>query len=286
MLLNCKDKRLILKIKGILAIVFFISGLTAQNSSSADGQALGFSIIPLVINSGSQPTQINFWVDANQSVAFSLGSTRKDHHLIYTDPNGHLWDTAALSTDSLIAFVSPDPLVVPDAPGAVYNAVVDTPVSGQWTLTIQSSSLLPSSVSTHLQVIYQNKVAAFMTAAKTSLISGQSLPVTMALIDGSLKPKNIQITATLTKPDDPTFLPATVTFLDDGANGDLLANDGTFLSTIQAGAPGNYFLQAQVEGTASTGQFHRTCGLAFKVAPRTARIVGTFKERVIPANPR
>lgn len=286
MLLNYRDKWQILIIKGTLAIVFFISGLSAQNPPSAEGQALGFSIIPLVINSGSQPTQITFWVDANESLAFSLASTRKDHHLIYTDPNGNIWDTAALPTDALIAFVSPDPLVVPDAPGAVYNAVTDKPVSGQWTLTIQTPSPLPSSVSTHFQVIYQNKVAAFMAAAKTTLISGQDLPVTMALIDGGIKQKNIQITATLVKSDDSTFLPVPVTFLDDGANGDLLANDGTYLSTIVSGTPGNYFLQAQVEGMASTGRFHRTCGLAFKVVPAAARIVGTFKERVIPANPR
>lgn len=286
MSLNYKNKMLIFIAKGVMSFAFCISWLNAQNSPSMNGQALGFSIIPLVINSGSQPTQITFWVDANDSVAFALGSTRKDHHLIYMDPSGQLWDTAASPTDALIAFVSPDPLVVPDAPGAVYNAVIDKPVSGQWTLTIQTPSPLPSSVSTHLQVIYQNKVAAFMTAAKTSLISGQELPVTMALIDGDTKQKNIQVTVTLTKPDDSTFLPTSATFLDDGANGDFLANDGTFLSIIQTVTPGNYFLQAQVEGTASTGQFHRTCGLAFKVVPRTARIIGTFKERIIPAIPR
>jgi hypothetical protein len=286
MLLNYKNKTLTCIVKGVMLFAFCISWLEAQNSPSANGQALGFSIIPLVINSGSQSTQITFWVDANDSVAFALGSTRKDHHLIYTDPNGQLWDTAAPPTDALIAFVSPDPLVVPDAPGAVYNAVIDKPISGQWTLTIQTPSPMPSSVSTHLQVIYQNKVAAFMTAAKTSMVSGQELSVTMALLDGGIKQKNLQITAIITKPDDSTFYPVPVTFLDDGTNGDLLENDGTFLSTIQAETPGNYFIQAQIEGTASTGRFHRTCGLVYKVIPKTVQILGTFSQRVVVGDPK
>lgn len=285
MSLNCKNKPLSFVAKGLTAFAFCISWLNAQNLPSMNGQALGFSIIPVVINSGSQPTQITFWIDANDSVAFALGSTRKDHHLIYTDPNGQLWDTAAPPTDALIAFIAPDPLVVPDAPGAVYNAVIDKPISGLWTLTIQSSSTLPNSLSTHLQVIYQNRVAAYMTAAKTSVVTGQSLLVTMALIDGGIKQNSIQVTATLTKPNDLTFAPVTMTFLDDGNNGDFLANDGTFLSIIQADAPGDYFLQAQVEGTASTGRFHRTCGLGFKVVPKSASITGNFQVRPRVAPP-
>lgn len=270
-----------------LSASFIISIVTlqAQSPTSANTQALGFSIIPVTIQSGTQSSQVSFWVDVGDAVGIAIGSTRSDQHLIFTDPNGVVFDTASAATDAFVSWVSPDPIQFPDEPGAVYNSVINKPTAGLWTLFIQPTTPLISSLNTYLQLVYQNKVAGFMMAATTSLVSGKVLPVTMALVDGDIKLKTIQITAQMVNIKDSSIAPMNVTFMDDGTNGDFVPHDGTFTFVVPPQAPGEYYLRAQVEGTASTGRFHRTCGLSFKVANQSVQILNTFKDHAIAFGP-
>jgi hypothetical protein len=108
----------------------------------------------------------------------------------------------------------------------------------------------------------------------------------MAVLDGTNKVANLQISGTLVRLDDPTVPPISVNFLDDGQGADYATGDSIYSVYVTPTQPGEYMLQVEVTGDASTGHFQRSIASGFKIVPKTARIVGTFKERAIPAMPR
>ncbi len=262
-----------------LAAMICAITLLAQAPASVD-KPQGYSRIPIVVGQDAQPITVRFWVDANDSVAFALPSARRDHRLIYTDPNGQIWDTVAPALDTSESWNPPDPTLIPERPGILYHIVVNKPARGRWTLTIQTPSPAAEPLITQLLVFYQNNVAACMTTPKTTLVSGKSLPVTLGLIDGSIKGKNLQITSTLSKEGNPDSLPSKVSFFDDGTHGDPIANDSSYTAVIPTGIAGKFHLEAKVEGFASTGQYQRSCGLDFKVVAQAARFTGNIVQHL------
>lgn len=153
-------------------------------------------------------------------------------------------------------------------------------------LAITSPGALSSLATIPIQINFNNQVAPLIFGGGGTSTLGSNVSFGMAVLDGTNKVANLQINAALLRLDDPTVPPVPVTFTDDGLGADYAAGDSIFSVYFSPTLAGDYMLQIEVSGDASTGHFQRSIASGFKIVPRTARIVGTFKERVIPVNPR
>lgn len=231
----------------------------------------GFSSIPISLELDSRNV---FWIDTNDAITFTLHADRRDLRLVFKDPKGMAWEIAAPSSGT-----------EPALPQTAYGTTIERPVAGAWTLSVISSGPLLDYPITTLQITYANHIHARMSIPKQTFVIGESLPVSLELMDGMARVKNLRTTVTVTKLKDPTVLPTFVIFHDDGSNGDRIAKDGLYTAAIPTEAPGRFRLEAQIEGTASTGHFHRTFELTFKVVPKAAHITGNISQRLLVGTP-
>lgn len=252
-------------------ISFFLFALLGGSLPSPGQEPLGFSSLPIGLNPASRNA---FWIDTNESISLALHANRRDLRLVFKDPKGMLWELAALTSKA-----------DQTSPQTAYGTTIEQPAVGSWTLSVSSADpILDYPVAT-LRITYANRIHPRMSVPKQTFVSGESLPVSLELMDGFTRVKNLQTTVTMTKLEDPAVLPTFVLFHDDDLNGDRIAKDGLYVASIPAETPGRFQLEAQIEGNSSTGHFHRTFELTFKVVPKAAHITGNISQRVLIGTP-
>ncbi len=154
---------------------------------------------------------------------------------------------------------------VTTTPGASYLLTVSNPLPGTWTLEVSESAALSAPLDVLTVTLLNNSTTLVLLGGGDSYPAGNDIRLALVAFDGFTKVNALTITGKLFRPFDPTFTPQSVTFHDDGTGGDETANDGIF---------GTYQVQADVDGTASTGNFHRSAGTELKVVPHNAAISG------------
>ena len=234
----------------------------------------------------SQTVSYSFWVDQTDSFSLSLASVIKNLNIQLVDPKGTIFVFGQTPSDQFQSLIYPDPQMVPDAPGAHYYLNIGSPARGQWALQIVAPNVPNSTLITPFNITFNNQVGSILTGGAASAPLGSQLAFGMAVLDGTNKVGSLQINSILYRLDDPTVLPVPVAFADDGQGADFAAGDLIYSVSVAPTQPGKYMLRVEVSGDASTGHFQRSIASDFKIVPRTARIIGTFKERVIPAIPR
>jgi hypothetical protein len=254
-----------------LAAGFTGLALSAFLGVSPQPMPKGFSSLRVSLEPESRN---EFWIDANDAITLTLPANRRDLRLVFRDPKGTIWEIAAPSAET-----------EPTSDQTLYGTKIEHPAPGRWTLTVISPNPLPDNPVASLQIAYENQVYARMSVPKSTFVSGESLLVSLELMDGINRVKNLQATVTMVKLEDPTALPKFVTFLDDGSHGDRIAKDGLYTAPLPTDVPGKFRLEAQIEGIASTGHVHRTFELTFKVVVKAARITGNINQRTLVGTP-
>jgi hypothetical protein len=235
------------------------SGMGAQ-------EPLGFSSLSIGLHPGSRNV---FLIDANASVTFTLPAERRDLRLVFQDPRGMVWEITAPAAEA-----------EQSSSQSVYEITIERPVPGLWSLSVLSTD--PDPPGARLRIAYANRVHARLSIPRPTWVRGEVIPVSLELMDGLLRVKGLRTHVTV---GDPANFPAVVVFRDDGSQGDRIARDGQYTAVIPADTPGTYHLEAQIEGTASTGPCHRTIALSFKVVPKAARLTGKFSQRILVGTP-
>jgi len=233
-------------------------------------------ITTLQIIPPSQSLTLPFWVDQTTSLSITVSSLIKNLGVRLVDPNGTIFIFGQPPTANFNSTIYPDPLTVPDAPGAHYYLNVETPAKGQWNMAINTPSTLSSPTSIPIQINFNNQVAPVLFGGGGSLPLGSNVSFGMAVVDGASKVGNVQISANLFRLDDPSIPPGLVTFADDGQGADYAAGDSIYSVYFTPSQSGSYMLQIEVSGDASTGHFQRSISSGFKITPRTASITGNF----------
>ena len=231
----------------------------------------GFSSLRVGLDPDSRNV---FWIDTNEAVTFTLPAERRDLRLLFRDPKGLMWEIAAPTTEA-----------GPSPSGTLYGARIERPEAGAWTLTVSSQDPLPEYSTALLRIDYANPVQARLSLPKGTFLSGEAIPVSLELLEGTARVKNLTVTATLARLEDTAVLPTSVSFHDDGTQGDRIARDGLYTAMIPAKLPGRYHLEAQIEGDTSAGHSHRTAEVSFKVVPKAARITGNLSQRILAGTP-
>lgn len=267
-------------------VVFGINSSVLSGQETVSGYTQPNLIKTIQMVPPNQSLAFPFWVDQTTSFSMTVSSLIKNLGIQLIDPNGSVFVFGQALSDSFKTRIYPDPQTVPDAPGAHYYLNFENPVKGQWSLTINTPNTLSSLTSIPLQINFNNQVGPVIFGGGGSSPLGSNISFGMAVVDGVNKVGSLQISAMLIRLDDPTVPPVPISFTDDGQGADYAAGDSIYSVYLTPSQVGNYMLQIEVSGDASTGHFQRSIASGFKIVPKTARIVGSFKERVIPANPR
>jgi hypothetical protein len=268
----------------ILSFGYQASKLSAQNAAS--GYVQPALVKTLQMSPPNQSLSFPFWVDQTTSISVTVSSLAKDLMIQLVDPRGIVFVLGQPSGNQFQSGLYPDPQTNPTVPGAHYFMDVESPSIGQWTLTIASPNSPAFTYFIPIRVNFNNSVGPVLFGGGGSFLLGKAVPFGLAVLDGSTKVSNLQITATLFMLDDPTVNTVDIGFFDDGMGADATVGDYIYGALAHPARAGSYMLQVEVSGDASTGHFQRSIASGFKIVPRTARIVGTFKERAIPAMPR
>lgn len=253
-----------------------ISSFVLYGQESVSSYAQPTLIKTLQICPPGQSLAFPFWVDQTTSFSVTVSSLIKNLGIQLIDPNGATYVFGQQPTANFESNIYPDPLIVPDAPGANYYLNVETPAKGQWSLAINTPSVQSSLTSIPLQINFNNQVAPVIFGGGGSSPMGSNISFGMAVVDGGNYVGNLQISAMLFRSDAPSIPPVLVTFADDGQGADYISGDLIYSVYVTPPQPGSYMLQVEVSGEASTGHFQRSISSGFKVTPPNGSVTGNF----------
>jgi hypothetical protein len=168
-------------------------------------------------------------------------------------------------------------------PGASYLISIDNPLPGTWSLEVSDSTAITAPLDLLVTTFVNNGTRLVMAGGGDSFPSGSDVRLALVAFDGTAKVTPLSISAKMFRPFDAAFTPVAVTFRDDGTGADETAGDGIYEAFVNPGTSGNYQVQADVTGNASTGAFRRTAATEVHVVPHSAQITG-FVDRGIDNN--
>jgi hypothetical protein len=194
------------------------------------------------------PTGIRYVVDGSSNVGFS---------------------SAVLPIDSLTT-----------RSGASYVGALTDPETGTWSLEVHQPGGLTAPLEVIRLAVFDNKTQMILVGGGEDYPLGRQVRLAAVVFDRTARVKPLIVDARYFRVGDPTFVPASIAFRDDGSGADSVAGDGIYEAFVQAPAVGRYQVQAQAAGGASTGAFSRTSSAVFEVVPLRAAIQG-FTDRGI-----
>lgn len=172
------------------------------------------------LTSGSNQTFVAS-LDGGTSAIFEVYS---EQALTYTllDPSGRLIDPSVADTDPNITYASIDAGDI-----WLYRYQVSTPETGNW------QNVLQANAETNFAVANQTNsdVQLSYYTAQTTYRPGDLITLETVLSNGVTPYTNVLFEGVVTHPDDST---TTLSFYDDGSNGDVTPNDGIYTSQFTA----------------------------------------------------
>lgn len=261
-------------LRAIMGFGIMAMPLAAQNSVSGYTQPILTKSLRL--DAANQVIPFVFWVDQTTSLSVMVSSLMKNLELTLKSPLSVVFTFGQPVADQFQCYVNPDPLVVPDAPGAHYHMDLTNPTTGQWTLQITAPTPSVSAVMIPVRIAFNNQVAPVLFGGGGSHPLGEPVSFSVAILDGTAKVANPQINARLYRMDDATANPVAVPFADDGQGADYAASDAIYSAYLVPAQLGQYMLQVELAGDASTGHCQRSLASNFKVVRKTAEITGKF----------
>ncbi len=258
----------------ILAFGSLAIQLSAQETTSGNLQPI--LVNALQMSPPNQTLSFPFWVDQTTSISITISSLAKDLMIQLVDPKGVVFVLGQPSGNQFQSGLYPDPQTTPSVPGAHYFMDLESPSIGKWTVTIASPNLPAFTYFIPIRVNFNNSVGPVLFGGGGSFLIGKAVPFGLAVLDGTTKVSNLQISANLHRLDDPTVSPVVIEFADDGTGADSVAGDAIYGALAHPTLAGEYMLQVEVSGDASTGHFQRSISSGFKITPKNASITGNF----------
>jgi hypothetical protein len=267
-----------LGIRALLGVACICSisavGLKAQGMDS--GYTHPSFIKTLLIVPPAETVSWSFWVDQTTSLSMTMSSLVKNLTVKLINPSGVVFTHGQPVLNQFECALSPDPLTVPDAPGANYFMDLENPMIGLWTLQIMDPVAPASNVTIPLRIAFNNQVGPVLFGGSGNYTVGSNVSFSVAVMDGNAKVSTPQISATLHRLDDHSVTPVSVSFADNGQGADYATGDAIYSAYVTPHQPGDYMLQVELAGDASTGHFQRSTATGFKVVTKTASITGHF----------
>ncbi|PSB49032.1 choice-of-anchor X domain-containing protein [Chroococcidiopsis sp. CCNUC1] len=159
------------------------------------------------------------------------------------------------------------------------------PLPGKWKYVIQQKVSTDAQQDIKFTLLTDSTIFAGIQGAREENWLNSNIRLELAALENRNPIQKIAINAVIQRLGDRTLQKHPLQFRDDGLNGDRAVNDGIFTTSIKAREPGEFLVNANIEGKTSKGNlFQRHVFTDFKVIRRTARLLKSFSDRGIDTN--
>jgi len=226
--------------------------MNTKNSSLTPNET---QVHTLILNQCEEVFFSLSWLDTSQNILFSV-----------IDPNNHI-----IATD--------DPNVtLGDEPGFSFYSI-SNPKPGTWQLLIDSNNLADSVDYSLTTIIMGNGLSQSLVTDKDFYRPNVPIFITQTLKEWENPILDANITVSII---DPNHNKLTINLLDDGTQGDTMANDGVYSNTVNSFTiGGSYSIAAFSQGVFSDEtEFSNTDFTSFSLSKEHASFTGDFTEKV------
>ena len=264
------------------AVILLIALPLAAQTATDEISAAAFSHDAFQLTAASPSASRPIVVDATPSFSVKVLAASQTLSVGLLAPNGvryRVGDPETATFKNAVALID----ATTTRPGAAYVISIDNPFAGTWTLEVSESATITAPLDVLATTFINNNTRLVLAGGGDTFPSGADIRLALVAFDGTAKVKPLTIAAKVFRAFDPTFPPAAVTFRDDGAGADESANDGIYEAFVNPVQTGEYQVQADVTGNASTGAFRRSAATTLNVVAHVAQITG-FTDRGIDSN--
>lgn len=257
----------------LAALPLFAQQATEEMAAAAIAQD-AFKLTP------AQPSATRtIVIDATEAVSVAVTAASQALQVRLTAPDGTLYVAGDAATETFESGIFPI-----DAPatkaGATYLLTIQNPTPGNWSLQVTEPGSLSAPMNVIALTMFGNDTRAVLAGGGDTFPLGTPVRFAMIVFDGTAKVHGLTIDAKVFRPGN-AFVPVAMSFTDDGTGADETANDGIYEAFANVPSAGQYQVQANVTGTASSGAFRRTAAAQFVAVAKKANIDALFTDRGI-----
>lgn len=283
--MNSRIGNLALPLVGLLLFSGQIAPVLGQNASESERTLTLFAAIQAekYLTPGAPSASGSLQVDSMGFASVTFGSFSKTLNITLTDPLGSGVSVRSAGTSTVEPWFSPDPADddYAETIGATYGFNLTDPMPGAWTYLIEEPASLSETRAVLVSMKSTSPVRAGMLGARRDYLLDDDITLGVVTVEGSQVLMGVSIFGVMMKAGQ-TVPVGTVTFADNGLDGDGESGDGMFTALIVPESPGDYSVTATITGTRSNGQaFTRIVASSFSVKATIARLLGGFTEQAI-----
>lgn len=266
----------------ILLLLIAVVPLFAQ---SAEMAATAIAQDSFRLTPGQPTATRSIVVDATSAVSVAVTAASQNLLVKLVAPNGTQYAVGDPTTATFESGYFPIGSTT-TAPGATYLATVNNPQPGTWSLVVMQPTAITAAMNVVMLTMLNNNTRAVLVGGGDTYPLGTPVRLALVVFDGTAKVRNLAIDAkifrsgTVATPAAPSVLD----FRDDGTGADDNAGDGIYQAFASVPQAGDYQVQVNVGGVASSGAFQRTTAAQIRVVAKKANIDPLFNDRGIDLN--
>jgi len=147
---------------------------------------------------------------------------------------------------------------------------VENPASGNWTLVLEAINVPEYGENYKMQAVVGTTLKALLETGSSSYAIGDSVRLVTIMENQEETLTGATITGFVTGPSGETY---PIELLDDGTNGDSVANDGYYTTVFtDTDKPGDYMVEITATGTFNGSTYERTASTSFHVMGYTEQV--------------
>ncbi len=247
---------------------------------------------PGILTPSSTMLEIPFIVESSEKIIFEVITAVPDLQISIQNPNDQIITPeneesfngvfAQYAFDDKSFFI-PSPFLTP---GTHYVFILESPAVGEHIIKIDASTFQGGQELVIVTAISESQIAtALLTYEVDNTINGD-IVMTALVFEGEQPVKDANIEVKVVDSDvDSSFVPITITLLDNGAERDFASNDGIYTGVFMIAQQGEFMARAVITGKTLGGHdFERTSSTQFFVGTTLASFTGAFFDTGIDDN--
>jgi hypothetical protein len=198
------------------------------------------------------------------------------------DPSGGVHPAG--QTDSVVQNAPIVPIIDPSAPSQTTFFFLSNPPSGMWTYQLNDPGLSAAMEPVLVTVNSDSDLVMTLLGTGGDFQTGGNVMLNLLLVNlsGPIPASAISsMDATVQLSGSPEM---PITFADDGANGDVKANDGIYTSQFTVSAAGWYSIRVNAEININGQTFRRSVASYFRAADSCGSLAGTFTTAAVASS--
>ena len=236
--------------------------------------------------------EIPFTVGSNEKIIFEVITAVSDLQINIQNPDGQTItpeNVESFNGEFVQYTLDDEPSFLPSpflTPGTHYVFILKNPVVGVHIIKIEGSAFQGSQELVIVTAISDSQIGTALLTQDVDNAINNDIVMTALVFEGEQPVKGASIEVKVVDSDvDSSFVPKTITLLDNGAERDFASNDGIYTGVLKISQSGEFLARAVITGITSDGNdFERRSSTRFFVRNPLASFTGAFFDTGIDDN--